>query len=232
LDNKSSKYKEKRANLFKIILEINSISTRLLLMIIPKIGEQLKDEEYENRNAITQLLGNMFSSKESTFYYDYTSIFGEFLGRFADVDSKIRSYMVQFSALMLQNHPDSSKKINGKIKFKQELLNERVLDPDEKVRRNVVETVCTVSLKNSHLIDETLIKSVGDRMRDKKDSLREITIELLLKLYKNKLSENIKKNKYWSEDDKQKFSWIPDKIFNIYSDFNNFPLKQRYSILN
>jgi hypothetical protein len=116
------------------------------------------------------------------------------------------------------------------VKFinKLEILKDKIHDSDEKVRRNVVETVCNVILKNSTLIDESLLKLVGERMRDKKDQLREHTIELFIKLYQQKLNENLIRNKTWQEDEKTKFIWIPEKIFQIYHDNENYTLKNRY----
>jgi hypothetical protein len=115
MDSKTTKFKDKRANLFKIIIEINKISTKLLLFVIPKLSEQLKEEDLDTRYSIVHLFGKMFSMKESTFYYDYSNIFNEFLGRFSDIDPKIRISMVQFSVNMMTNHNESSIKLNGKI---------------------------------------------------------------------------------------------------------------------
>ena len=174
LDKNKPKFKVKRSHIFNIIIQLNDISSKLLLYIMPTIASQLKDEDVQIRSAIISLLSKMFSSKESTLIQDYNEIFNEFLGRFNDIDSTIRIHMVKSMIEITKNHSNQFEfeKIN---KF----LLDRIMDQDEKVRRNAVETVIEIELFSNKLISIELLKQIGERTRDKKDQLRIYTTKLL-----------------------------------------------------
>jgi sister chromatid cohesion protein PDS5 len=159
LDKEKPKFKVKRSHIFNIIIQLNDISSKFLLYIMPTIAFQLKDEDVEIRSAIILLLSRMFSSKESTLIQDYNEIFGEFLARFNDIDSTIRIHMVKSMIDLVKNHPNyTMEKVN-------KYLGERIMDVDEKVRRNVVETVCQIATFSHSYVTNDLMIQVGERMR-------------------------------------------------------------------
>jgi len=211
-DKTTSSYKKKRGRVFSLIYEINLISSRLLLTVIPNICMQLKDEDVDVRSVVIILLGSMFKAKESILYKEYPNIFEtDFLSRFNDKDSRIRVCMSKFASGMIKNHPSSSKILNEK-------LSERMMDPDEKVRRNVVETVVSVAMESPALIGEDLMQKLQERSRDKKAVLRLHTLELCAKLYKHHATEALKNSDSWQNDTSEKLSWIPNTIIKYYAE--------------
>lgn len=107
-------YAKKRSTVFKTILQLNLITPRVLLYIIPQVAGDMKDANVEVRSGVVQLFGNMFSARESTMAKDYKQLFEEFLTRFTDADARIRIYMTKFAAQMLLNHHSTATEINGK----------------------------------------------------------------------------------------------------------------------
>eukprot|EP01080_Neovahlkampfia_damariscottae_P002637 gene2637-3834_t len=214
LDKTKPKFKVKRGHIFKILIQLNDISSKLLLYIMPTIASQLKDEDVQIRSAIILLLSKMFSSKESTLIQDYNEIFNEFLGRFNDVDSNIRIHMVKSMIDILKNHSNQNLDLDKINKY----LLDRIMDQDEKVRRNVVESVIEIEIYSNSLISIDLLKQVGERTRDKKDQLRIHTTKLLIKLYKT-YSNLIGSNQ-------KRYEWIPEKVI-----INSTNLDQINSIL-
>ncbi|KAL9645249.1 hypothetical protein ABK040_002449 [Willaertia magna] len=223
-DKTKSSYKKKRARLFKIIYEVNIVSSRLLLTVIPNVCIQLKDEDVQVRSAVIQLLGNMFKAKESQLFKEYPSIFEtDFLSRFSDKDPRVRIYMSKFACSMIKNHPSSSKVLN-------ERLIDRMMDTDEKVRRNVVETVCSVAMDHPALISEELMQKLQERARDKKAVLRLHTLTLCANLYRHHALESLKVNDVWQGPISNKLSWIPNSIIKYYGEQHEQVLAHRLFI--
>lgn len=119
-------YTKKRARIFVIIIEINLINSKLLMYVVPEIAQHLKvrnfdyeqiypskDEDITMRTGVIQLLGEMFSAKESSLVTDFQSVFEEFLSRFSDKETKIRTYMVKIAAQIVEYHPTTIKMIDG-----------------------------------------------------------------------------------------------------------------------
>lgn len=118
IEKGKKKHKSKRARVFKSLVELNSISSKLLLYIIPSICGGLKEEDTEERAAVVKLFATMFAAKDSTLARDYPHIFGEFLLRFNDKEPGIRTLMTHFAREMLKNHPSTAEQIVGNMDFK------------------------------------------------------------------------------------------------------------------
>jgi hypothetical protein len=66
------------------------------------------------------------------------------------------------------------------------------MDPDDKVRRFVVETVIAIVKAHPNLISEELRSKLRDRTRDKKRVLREYTLQMCCRLW-----PSVQHNKDW-----------------------------------
>lgn len=211
-DKTKSSFKKKRARVFSLIYEINLVSSRLLLTVIPNLCIQLKDEDVQVRSAVIQLLGNMFKAKDSELFREYPNIFEtDFLSRFNDKDSRVRIYMSKFANGMIKNHPVSSKVLNEK-------LAERMMDPDEKVRRNVVETVVNVAMDSPALISDETMQKLQERTRDKKSVLRLHTLSLCAQLYNHHATEVLKTSDSWENTTSDRLAWIPNNVIKYYAE--------------
>jgi hypothetical protein len=56
----------------------------------------------------------MFATQESNLVTEFQHVVEEFLSRFGDKETKIRTYMVQISKKIVVNHPTTIKLIDGK----------------------------------------------------------------------------------------------------------------------
>lgn len=101
-------------------------------------------------------------------------------------------------------------------------LEERAMDQDEKVRRNVVETACAVATKNPTLVSEKLMQTVAERCRDKKYEMRMHALKLIADLYRHHAENvlNTSVDATWPDDLRQKLAWIPSTILMKYFEHN------------
>lgn len=173
---------------------------------MPNLCEEIVDEDITIRLPAVNLMGKMFTSKESQLHLDYPHLFeGEFLSRFSDVDTNIRLLLSKISGEILLNHHSTKKEINYK-------LTERLRDPDDKVRTQIVDTVCNVAEIDDSLIEIDLMKEVSGRCRDKRTPLRLHAMNRVAKLYRHVKQKELTTEKPWTNEQELKFGWIPANI--------------------
>lgn len=191
-------------NIYDLILELNRICPSVLLSVVPQLEFKLKSEDVEERLSVTELLGQMFSEQDSELATQNKALWNSYLGRFVDISVDVRVECIKRCKEFLKNHPDLVTDIGDK-------LHERQRDPDERVRQEVVITICDAAAENISGVSDQLLNDVCERTRDKKWHVRREAMMCLGKLYK-KMTTGATANRTAAK----KLSWVPSKLLHCY----------------
>lgn len=191
-------------NIYDLILELNRICPSVLLSVVPQLEFKLKSEDVEERLSVTELLGQMFSEQDSELATQNKALWNSYLGRFVDISVDVRVECIKRCKEFLKNHPDLVADISDK-------LHERQRDPDERVRQEVVITICDAAAENISGVSDQLLNDVCERTRDKKWHVRREAMMCLGKLYK-KMTTGATANRTAAK----KLSWVPSKLLHCY----------------
>lgn len=189
----------------EIIYELYFLQPNLLLYVLPQLENELKVETLEIRSTAVQLLARIFASKDSQTVLSYHQLYNAFLGRFKDINPDIRIVMCEFAQHFLQNHKDPKL-----LQPVEALLEERLRDPEERVRISTVEAICNVCQSATGRISEKTLKQVAQRMRDRKPQVRDAAMRGLSQIYRYQLTQS------GPETLPKTYQWIPSQIMHIY----------------
>ncbi|KAJ7363327.1 Sister chromatid cohesion protein PDS5 A [Desmophyllum pertusum] len=187
-------------NIYDLILELNRTCPSTLLSVVPQLEFKLKSIEVEERLSVTKLLGQMFSEQDSELATQHKPLWNSYLGRFVDISVDVRLECIKRTKEFLQFQPDLVDDLTDK-------LHERQRDPDERVRQEVVKTICEAAAEN--------INCISDQLLDDWHVRREAMM-CLGKLYK-KITTGATENKSAAK----KLSWLPSKLLHCY--YHNTP---------
>jgi sister-chromatid-cohesion protein PDS5 len=189
---------------YELIYELNLISPRILLTVLPQLEFKLKSTEETERIGSVSLLARMFSEKGSTLARNHRQLWLAFLGRYNDISVAIRIKCVQYTMHFLLNHPDLIEDITDTLKLRQH-------DSEETVRYEVVMAIVSAAKKNFEVISrsEKLLHFVRERMLDKKFKIRKEAVSGLGYIYKHYLTSDPDSH---SESIKKAITWIRNKI--------------------
>lgn len=196
-------------NIYDLILELNRVCPSTLLSVVPQLEFKLKSEDVDDRLKVVSLLGQMFSEHDSELAVQNKALWGSYLGRFVDISVDVRVECVKRAKEFLKHHPDLVTDVTDK-------LHERQRDPDERVRQEVVATICDAAVEQIEHIDDKLFDAVCERARDKKWHVSREAMMCLGKLYK-KLTTGTTADKAAAK----RLLWVPSKILHRY--YHNTP---------
>lgn len=92
-----------------------------------------------------------------------------------------------------------------------ECFKEKLSDPDDKVRAAACKALGDIEMENDlKSLDITLIKSIAERTKDKKSSVRAVAMNTIGSIYQNCYARIQANDKLAIE----KVGWIPDTILN------------------
>lgn len=155
----------------QLLVTVNRIAPEMLIYVIPSLEDRLAAPEETVRRNICRLLGKLFMSSSASIDA-YPSLFQEYLSRCKDREESVRAEVCATLGPLLVSNPRHRELIDNKMQ-------ERVMDPDEKVRR-----VLAVSLgRTGRFASPKLIEAASVRMCDKKASVREEAFRQLSGLY-------------------------------------------------
>jgi len=186
----------------EIIYDIYQCAPQMLQSVIPNMTHELLTDQLDVRLKSVKLLGRLFAMPGHPLPEVFRPLFLEFLKRFTDKDVEVRLSIVEHAKECLLSNPfrhEAADIISA--------LNDRLLDYDENVRKQVVAAICDVASYALKSIPMETIKRVADRLRDKMVSVRKYTLERLADIYRVyclKCSDG-------SFIDYE-FEWIPRKI--------------------
>lgn len=162
-----------------------------MLYIFPNVATQLGAEDEALRARAVALLGRLFAATHAEYGLEYPRIFREFLGRFKDKESAIRSQLVGIGAAIMQRKPRLAEQIVPHLQARlQDPVRLCVLvsvhacmrslqhrtDPlhptppqhthtrqEWEIRAKTVKEACQVALKHLELVPPALVREVGER---------------------------------------------------------------------
>ncbi|KAJ3050393.1 hypothetical protein HK097_008638, partial [Rhizophlyctis rosea] len=186
-----------------LILEINREAPAVLLNVVPQVEEELKTEDAEIRKAAVDVLGDVFAQSTNTAAI-YPHVWQSWLRRKGDKDPLVRVRWLEKALAVVRVHPDFAGEISGGIE-------EKLLDPDEKVRVSACKAVGQIDAQISGCFGERLIKAAGERLKDKKTNVRNEAFNSLSKLF-NLMYDDIASPVRAETNARGKYGWIPGEI--------------------
>ncbi|RIA91799.1 armadillo-type protein [Glomus cerebriforme] len=188
-----------------LIKELNRTAPGLLLNVIPQLEEELKLDDTPLRLLATQVLGEMFSEKNSTLASRYDNVWKMWLLRRNDKIPDVRCAWTEYCLPLYINHHELAKQIN-------EAIISKMSDPDDKVRIAVCKVFGQLEYEcASKLVGKELFIELAKRCRDCKNGVRQEAIKALARLYNMAYIEIVDHDANAIE----KFEWIPSEILNI-----------------
>ncbi|KAG2003330.1 cohesin-associated protein Pds5 [Coprinopsis cinerea AmutBmut pab1-1] len=175
--------------------------------VIPQLEEELRAEDLTIRLLATQVLGEMFADIKngSDLFRKYPNTWNVWLSRKNDKAVPIRLKVVESCRALIQNLPESREALEG-------LLNDKIMDPDEKVRAAVCKLYSQLDYEAAlHHVSEAQLRNVAGRGLDKRHSVRIEALNSVGKIY------NIAYPQIDNNDPTaiKQFAWIPDEVLKI-----------------
>ncbi len=112
--------------MYDALYELNQVSSRILLNVLPQLEFKLKSLEEAERMGAVSLLARMFSEKRSVLAQKHCQLWQAFLGRYNDVSVAVRTKCVEYTSHFLLNHPKLLPDITDTLKLRQHDTEESV----------------------------------------------------------------------------------------------------------
>jgi sister-chromatid-cohesion protein PDS5 len=142
--------------------------------------EELKVEHDVLRKLATHVLGTMLSDRGSTVDRQYPTVWSTWILKRNDKLLDIRLEWLEFAQMIMMNHPDKAAELCS-------YLEEKLFDPEERVRARVIECLSAlmeqVEVAPLEAISTSFLTQVGSRTKDKKFDVRRRAIYALAKLF-------------------------------------------------
>lgn len=204
-DSKSVKY---QIDFHEVIYDVYRCAPQIIAGVAPYLTGELLSDQLDTRLKAVGLVGDLFALPGSSISEAFQPIFSEFLKRLTD-----RVVTVRMSIL---EHVKSCLLSNGSKAEAPQIISalcDRLLDFDDKVRKQVVAVICDVACHDLSSIPLETVKLVAERLRDKSLLVKKYTMERLAEMYRvyclKCADGSIKTNE---------FDWIPGKILRCYYD--------------
>ncbi|GFY77146.1 sister chromatid cohesion protein PDS5 homolog B [Trichonephila inaurata madagascariensis] len=172
------------SHLYQLIYEINLLNPGVLLTVIPQLESKLKSTDTKERSEVAQIVGRMFSDKNSNMIETHKLLWECFLDRFNDINKNIRLICVSFVREFLVYHPNSRQDITAKLKH-------RHRDSEPEVRAAVVIAVAGAAREDLSCLNEDLMNYLKERTLDKMFRVRREAVTGLGRLHKHYLLDSV-----------------------------------------
>ncbi|KAL6010732.1 hypothetical protein ACLOJK_001173 [Asimina triloba] len=136
-------------------------------------------DQVDVRIKAVHLVAKLFAVSGCRFGHEYNQLFVEFLKRFSDKSVDVRVSAVECCKICHTANPSGTEAFELLT-----ALEGRLLDFDDKVRTQAVNTVCDLAQSNLRYVQAGLLLKAMDRLRDKKVSVRRNAMQKLLELYR------------------------------------------------
>ena len=184
--------------LHSLMLQIFANVPQLLLNVVPQLEEELKVDNVQIREIACNTLAEMYSRRGMNWIESYPSVWKEWSDRRNDKCLSIRSLFANSFATILINHPDC-------INLIEPMINLKLMDPDEKIRLQILSGCTKVVREHCDLLNVETLKNIAQRCGDKKMGPRKVAIQMLAELFNLVMT-------YGGSVDMEKYSWIPGTI--------------------
>ncbi|TPX33974.1 hypothetical protein SmJEL517_g03195 [Synchytrium microbalum] len=189
----------------KLIAELYRSCPGVLLNVIPLVEEEMKVDDDGLRMLATTVLGDMFAESSSRLGVSFPGVWKTWRN---DKNQAIRLKLFDYAPKIFKNHPELAGDISA-------CLEQKLRDPDDKVRLACIKVVQSLDLVLASLLSKNVLTEVGERCRDKKVSMRSEAITALSKLYKLAYNDIIKTDDIGRRA-KERFEWIPGVILDTF----------------
>eukprot|EP00698_Gefionella_okellyi_P022271 TRINITY_DN7361_c0_g1_i1.p1 TRINITY_DN7361_c0_g1~~TRINITY_DN7361_c0_g1_i1.p1 ORF type:complete len:1410 (-),score=322.67 TRINITY_DN7361_c0_g1_i1:41-4132(-) len=210
LSGKRSTTSELTDHVYELIFELSQCAPSTLLTVLPNFANELKQDDLDLRCQAVKLLGRIFEEPQSSIAATNNTLWHEYLQRFVDKDTQVRHEMICHAGRIVEHHSALASELLAQ-------LNQRLLDPDDKLRRETVMSICQIATKNLAAVSKDVLESVGARLSDKKFVVRKETLKQLSALYSSCLKNQ---GETVLDDDEElaaKLAWIPSKVISNYA---------------
>ncbi|KAG0164485.1 hypothetical protein DFQ30_009873 [Apophysomyces sp. BC1015] len=195
---------EELKKVHELIRMVHSVVPNLLLNVVPQMAEEMKVDEYNVRQIATRTIGNMITEEGSTLLQRYPGIWKTWMSRRNDKAIPIRLQWLETCEEMYQRNNEVTPELNDCFK-------EKLLDPEEKVRTTTCKVIAKLDIDViCRSMDQSVLKQVALRCKDKKGSVRKEAMNALGSIY-NRAYGKISVHEKTAVD---KIGWIPDSLFN------------------
>ncbi|WVQ76020.1 hypothetical protein IAR50_005656 [Cryptococcus sp. DSM 104548] len=198
-----------------LLLTINRFCPDTLLLAVPCLEENLQAaDEIPLRSLSTRTLGKLFAQRagasgagasgDDNPAKKYPSTWRAWLTKQMDKAVPVRLAWVETTKGILVNHPTVRQQL-------EEAMIGRLGDPDEKVRGTMSRVLGSLDYETAlHHVQPKTLRALGDRVLDKRSSVRTESLNALAKLWESASSE------IEAGDDGaiKQFGWIPQVIIN------------------
>ncbi|XP_078435141.1 ARM repeat superfamily protein [Wolffia australiana] len=162
----------------EIIYQIYQCAPQMLIAVLPNLTKELLTDQVDVRIKAVHLIGKLLKHSRLQLAVDYRPLFVEFLKRFSDKSSEVRSCAVDCAKacyLVKPSGPEASEFLSA--------LEGRLLDFDDKIRIQAVSVFCDLAKVKLETFPPELVLQVAERVRDKKVSVRKKAAVKLVELY-------------------------------------------------
>ena len=166
------------ADVLEAVAVVDSTS---LVTVWPVIMDELQNDDEEARLRAVRLFGRILSAPGSAVARDFGNYLQQFLKRFNDKCTAVRVEMCRWGASFLLCGNNSDPSVAREVV---ESFDQRLLDFNQEVRCASVSAICDLAESFPRLIEPELLKAVGDRMVDKKNSVRRLVMKRLSAAYR------------------------------------------------
>lgn len=204
-DNKSVNH---QIDYHEVIYDVYCCAPQILSGVVPYLTGELLTDQLDTRLKAVSLVGDLFSLSGSTISEAFQPIFSEFLKRLTDRVVEVRMLVLQHVKSCMLSNPfraEAPEIISA--------LCDRLLDFEEKVRKQVVAVIYDVACHALNSIPLETIKLVAERLRDKSLLVKKYTMERLAEIYRVYCAKCSDGSILSSE-----FDWIPGKILRCFYD--------------
>lgn len=187
--------------------EIWKAVPELLANVIGQIEQNLEIEDDEIRLVTTRTLGNIigYPTSRINFVREHSSTFKAWIGRSKDKDPNIRIAWIKATEQIIEN------RVNG-VKEVVEQLVVRHDDPNEKTRQQYCRTVGSLSVATIVAkLDLAFLKTLADRLRDRKQSVRQEAFEAVGSLFDQAFPRLEAGESRYVE----MFDWVPTELVDL-----------------
>jgi sister-chromatid-cohesion protein PDS5 len=190
----------------KLLYEILVNQPQLLAPLISQLQDFMEVEDADERQENVTMFGDVFKDVKSLSPV-LEQLLQNLIKRHRDIAPDIRVWFAELSGELL-------------IKFEPmrdvllEALKQMTTDKEDRVRKAVVDSVCASGLTDPALIPHELLTAIGDRIEDRKESVRQASQLGLSKLFMEHCAASWKECKALPAASKR-YSWIPRKVIGV-----------------
>ncbi|XP_040362062.1 sister chromatid cohesion protein PDS5 homolog B isoform X1 [Rosa chinensis] len=204
-DNKSTSH---QIDYHEVIYDVYRCAPQIVSAVVPYLTGELLTDQLDTRLKAVNLVGDLFSLPGSTISEPFQPIFSEFLKRLTDRVVEVRMSVLEHVKSCMMSNPfraEAPEIISA--------LCDRLLDFEEKVRKQVVAVIYDVACHDLNSIPLETVQLVAERLRDKSVLVKKYTMERLAEIYRvycAKCSDGLTIS--------SEFEWIPGKILRCFYD--------------